>query len=288
MAQRRMFKLDMILSDFFMQLPDNVQLAYYRLCAMADDEGFITNPRMVCYRKKPLDILEDIGYIFRFKSGIVLIRHWNVHNKIRKDSFQKSSCTAEKALVILNSDGIYEWKSVTKTVQDSENPVPQESIGKDSLGKDSLGKESSVQESEGKDSLGQDSAAKESAGTAAMVAASGGAPTETDMEKNFLLFWEAYPKKMDEAATRQVFMETREDFDVIMEGLEHHKNCNQWVSDNGCFIPDPKNWLKRQGWKYRPPLYKPKAAPSPPVLYGGTGQLGPEELAAIQRTLAEG
>ena len=287
MAQRRMLRSDMITSAWFMSLTDVAQLSYVRLCHVADDEGFIHNPKMVVRSKVTLSTLEKAGLIFTFPSGIVLIRHWFVHNRLRKDTAHQTIHAAEKALVTLDFENIYQLKSDTDAVQNRNESAPQESIGKDSLGKDSLGKESSVKESEGKDSLGEDSSVKESAGTAAMVAASGGALTETDMEKNFLLFWEAYPKKMDEAATRQVFMETREDFAVIMEGLEHHKNCNQWVSDNGCFIPDPKNWLKRQGWKYRPPLYKPKAAPSPPVLYGGTGQLGPEELAAIQRTLAE-
>ena len=80
------------------------------------------------------------------------------------------------------------------------------------------------------------------------------------------------------------------EFDTIMKGLAHHKKCHQWVSDNGYFIPDAANWLKKKGWENRPPLYTPDPTtpvPRPTGSSGATGHLGPEELAAIRRNLAD-
>ena len=88
-----------------------------------------------------------------------------------------------------------------------------------------------------------------------------------------------------------------EDFKVIMEGLDYNKRSNQWVSDNGFFIPDPHNWLRRSGWNDRPPLYIPKPvgrglAPAAGRDVEGADpcnrdRLGPEELAAIRRAMQE-
>ena len=82
-------------------------------------------------------------------------------------------------------------------------------------------------------------------------------------------------------------MGLKDNFDDIMTGLEHHINCHQWVSDNGFFIPDAVNWLKKRGWENRPPLHKDVFTPPAPHPGGTSGRLGPEELAAIQRSLAE-
>ena len=84
-------------------------------------------------------------------------------------------------------------------------------------------------------------------------------------------------------------MELNEDFSAIMAGLDYHKNCHQWVSDYGKFIPDPANWLKKQGWLNRPPLYTEKTQKPATIQQptGATGHLGPEEVAAIRRSLAE-
>ena len=175
-------------------------------------------------------------------------------------------------MVILNSDDIYEYISVTEPVQIRNESVPQDRLGKDRSG----------QESEGERSTGKGNLEKP-----VTTAASGGALSETDREKNFLLFWDMYPKKIDREETQKVFMEIQEDFETIMEGLRHHRKCNQWVSDNGTFIPDPKNWLKKKAWNNRPPLYVPKKDVVPNGSEAASGRLGPEELAAIRRVLSD-
>ena len=83
------------------------------------------------------------------------------------------------------------------------------------------------------------------------------------------------------------FMGLQENFQEIMEGLEYHKRSNQWVSDQGFFIPKAHNWLNRKGWKERPPLYKPKTESMPSGSLGASGHLGPEELEAIRLALAD-
>ena len=113
MAQRRMLDKDLVTTRAFMDLTATAQVIYLRLCVFADDEGFVGNPMMLKATRKVLKILEENGYIFCFKSGVVLIRHFNIHNKIRKDTFKETIHKAEKALVFLDSDKIYRYIPVT-------------------------------------------------------------------------------------------------------------------------------------------------------------------------------
>ena len=112
MAQRRMFDKELVCSLSFMSMTDKAQLIYFRLCLQGDDEGFVGNPEMVKANVQTLKLLEKKGLIYRFRSGVVLIRHWKKHNKIRKDTFKSTLFTKEKALVCLNSENIYEYISV--------------------------------------------------------------------------------------------------------------------------------------------------------------------------------
>ena len=99
MAQRRMIDKDMVTSRLFMGMTATAQLIYFRLCAYADDEGFVGNPQLVKASSKTLQYLEHEGYVYCFQTGTVLIRHWHIHNRIRKDTFKPTIYTAEKALV---------------------------------------------------------------------------------------------------------------------------------------------------------------------------------------------
>ena len=262
MRNHRMFSTKILTDDRFTALAPRVQLLYIQLIAAADDEGFVGNLRMMRARKLYLDALVSAGLVHVFSTGPALILHWFCHNAVKATHAKQTLYTAEKALVTLDDQKIYRLK----TEQDESGILPTKE-------KEREEKKSEEKESKEKESKEVKAAAAE---------ASGG--TLCDKEKNFSVFWNQYPKKCNEEEAKQTFMACDEDFDTIMEGLSYNKKSNQWVSDNGFFIPDAHKWLKRKGWKDRPPLYKPKTSTVP---MGCAGHLGPEELAAIRRTLAE-
>ena len=261
MRNHRMFNVKLITDDRFMSLPCRVQLLYIQLIAVADDEGFVGNLRMICSRRMYLDQLVSAGLVHIFSTGPALILHWFCHNAVKASHAKETIYTAEKALVTLDNQKIY----VLKKEADDSGILPS--------------KEKKSKEKKSKE--------KEREEKAADAAADRGSLSEIDREKNFLLFWDKYPKKIDREETQKVFMEIQEDFETIMEGLEYHRKCNQWVSDNGTFIPDPKNWLKKKAWSNRPPLYVPKQDAVPNGSEATSGRLGPEELAAIHRALGD-
>lgn len=142
MAERRMFAKTIVDSDVFVDMPLSTQALYFHLSMCADDEGFINNPkkiqRMIGASDDDLKILIAKRYVLVFDSGVIVIKHWKIHNYIQKDRFKSTIYEDEKALIMTKENGSYTekkddgYKMDTKCIQNGYT-------GKDSIGKDSLG-----------------------------------------------------------------------------------------------------------------------------------------------------
>ena len=103
MAERRMFAKTIIGSDAFIDMPLSTQALYFHLSMRADDEGFINNPRkiqrMIGAADDDLKVLITKKFIIPFESGIVVIKHWKIHNYIQKDRFKETMYLEEKAML---------------------------------------------------------------------------------------------------------------------------------------------------------------------------------------------
>lgn len=67
----------------------------------------------------------------------------------------------------------------------------------------------------------------------------------------FKTFYEAYPRKEARPKAASVWRTKNLDseFEAIAAGLERAKRSEQWVKDNGRFIPHPATWLNQERWK---------------------------------------
>lgn len=157
MAERRMFAKSVISSDSFLDMPASAQLLYFHLSLMADDDGFINNPRriqrMVGCSSDDLDMLIRDKFLIAFESGMVAVRHWRVNNYIRRDRYNPANYP-EKSEIILDENMVYHTSADRPT-----NGTPlvdywetQDRSGKDRLGQDRLGQDSSGQDRAGEDS----------------------------------------------------------------------------------------------------------------------------------------
>ena len=164
MAKRRMFSLDVIDTDSFLDMPASTQNLYFHLGMRADDEGFVANPRKItsCVNCSPDDykLLVAKGYVIPFESGICVIRDWQINNYIRSDRYTPTIHTAEKKQL---SSGM---------TLGIPNVIPAVSTGKDSIGEVSIGKDSSGEDSSDEDSSVKDSKEKERARKARSAAPS--------------------------------------------------------------------------------------------------------------------
>lgn len=81
-----MFAKAIIDSDAFLDMPLSTQALYFHLAMRADDEGFVGNPkkiqRMIGASDDDCRILISKRFILTFQSGIVVIKHWRIHNYI--------------------------------------------------------------------------------------------------------------------------------------------------------------------------------------------------------------
>ena len=145
-----MFAKTIIDSDAFLDMPLSTQALYFHLSMRADDDGFINNPkkiqRMIGCSDDDLKLLVAKNFIIPFESGIVVIKHWKIHNYIRGDRKKDTVYPEEMALLIEKDNGAYSLKSneeiyLTGKCQSSDSQATgkcQHRLGKVSIGEYSI------------------------------------------------------------------------------------------------------------------------------------------------------
>ena len=133
-----MFAKTIIDSDAFLDMPLSAQALYFHLSMRADDDGFINNPkkiqRMVGASDDDCKLLVMKRFIIAFESGVIVIKHWRIHNYIQKDRYIPTIYKDEKALLLVKDN-----KAYTEVKKASEKPCIQNGYTldtQDRLGKD--------------------------------------------------------------------------------------------------------------------------------------------------------
>ena len=106
-----MFSLQIVDTDAFLDMPLSSQALYFHLVMRADDEGFVDNPKrilkLINAQEDDFRVLVSKRFILTFNSGIVVIKHWLIHNTIRMDRFNKTVYIEEKESLILKENKAY-------------------------------------------------------------------------------------------------------------------------------------------------------------------------------------
>lgn len=138
MAQRRMFSPEIIESEDFLSLPVSSQALYFHLAMNADDDGFIQPQkimRMVGSSGDDLKILLAKRFLLSFETGVVVVKHWLIHNLIRGDRYKETRFIAEKNTLKIKDNKAY--TEIDKFgCQIGNQCPPQVRLGKVSIGKD--------------------------------------------------------------------------------------------------------------------------------------------------------
>lgn len=162
MAEKRMFSKRVIDTDEFLDMPATAQMLYFHLAMNADDDGFVGKPktimRMCRASEDDLTILRGKQFVISFESGVIVIRHWRIHNFIRKDTYHPTIYEQEKSMLCTDKTDAYSLdqndavtsplrirnESVTNTlrVRDESvtNPARVVDVDKNSIDKDSIEK----------------------------------------------------------------------------------------------------------------------------------------------------
>lgn len=111
MAQKRMFTMKIVDSDAFLDMPLSAQCLYFHLNMRADDDGFIGNPkrimRTVGCHEDDLKLLIAKRFVLVFENGVIVIKHWRMHNCISQNRYHETQYTDEKKMLLLKDNKAY-------------------------------------------------------------------------------------------------------------------------------------------------------------------------------------
>lgn len=142
MAQRRMFSRKITETDRFLEMPLSSQALYFHLNMGADDEGFIdkakTIQRTIGASDDDMKLLIAKGFLIPFDSGVVVIRHWRIHNYIRSDRFQSTLHQDEKTQLEYDHSKTAMLKPLENVIPNGYQMDTQDRVGEVSLDKGSL------------------------------------------------------------------------------------------------------------------------------------------------------
>lgn len=128
-----MFSMDIVDTDAFLDMPASSQALYFHLAMRADDDGFVGNPRKVMKicgsGEDDYKILVGKRFVIQFDRGICVIKHWKIHNYLRKDTHKETKYTDEKSMLVEKVNGAY-TEAVDGPSRNVERPVAQIREGK--------------------------------------------------------------------------------------------------------------------------------------------------------------
>ena len=152
MAQRRMFSKDIVESGAFMEMPLSTQALYFHLGMNADDDGFISNAkiivRMCGAAEDDMRLLLAKRFLLAFDNGVLVVKHWKINNYIRSDRYRPTLYQDEYQSLYLKQNQAYsdhpecglpsaETDGLPVGIPDDNQTVDnldtQNSIGKDRL-----------------------------------------------------------------------------------------------------------------------------------------------------------
>lgn len=148
MAERRMFAKTIVTSDEFLDMPATARCLYFTLGMFADDDGFVNSPKSVMRQvgasNDDMNILIAKKYVLMFDGGVLVIKHWKVHNYIQKDRYNETKYLDFKRMLYLDENKAYttneqsaKYTVYGELIDHSKDNVyiscTQDSIGKDRL-----------------------------------------------------------------------------------------------------------------------------------------------------------
>ena len=147
-AKKRMFNIDIVGSDAFLDMAHESQALYLQLSMRADDDGFIGNPKTVVriagVSNAAFEELLQKRFILQFQSGVVVVKHWKINNDIKKDRYSPTVYTDEFQLLSTKENKAYTERSANVSTLDTERRQDvstldtQYSIDENSKDKDSI------------------------------------------------------------------------------------------------------------------------------------------------------
>lgn len=200
MRNKRMFSLDVVDTDNFLDMPASAQALYFHLGMRADDDGFVSSPKritnMVNCGNDDFKLLIAKGYLIQFEGGVVVITHWKQNNYIRGDRYVKTK-QIEKLDFLECVDGEYRMCDAMMPVGTPEGRQNGDQTATDCHTQKRI-EENSIKEN-------------------------------NNYSVHFELFWNAYPRKKEKAKAYKCYNARLKDGyseeELLTAATEYAKEC---------------------------------------------------------------
>ena len=229
MAERRMFAKTIIDSDSFLEMPLSTQALYFHLGMRADDDGFVNSPkriqRLINCSDDDLKLLIAKNFIIPFESGVVVIKHWKIHNYIRNDRYKETTYIDEKRQLALKENNAY-------TLLDTDgipSDIPTVDVGKDRIGKVSLGEDST---------------------------------DNSAVRDEFEELWKLYPRKQGKKKALDYYTKARKKgttYEEVRQGIEAYADYVRTEKTEDRFIKHGSTFFSEQAWQDEWVSHKPRS-----------------------------
>lgn len=136
MAEKRMFTQKIVESDDFLDMPFSARCLYFHLNMNADDDGFLNSSgkiiRIAGATNKDLQILIDKRFVLDFGNGVIVIKHWRMHNTLKKDRYKPTQYQKQFSMLSIKENGSYTERnhSGNKTETEWNHSVVENSVDK--------------------------------------------------------------------------------------------------------------------------------------------------------------
>lgn len=136
MAQKRMFSLNVVDTDNFLEMPISSRLLYYELGMRADDDGFVDNWKKILLftglKEDDMKLLITKQFIIPFESGVIVIKHWRLNNYLQRDRTKPTIYQEELKQLGLDENNVYTLYT------DCIHSIDKNRIEKNSIDKNSI------------------------------------------------------------------------------------------------------------------------------------------------------
>jgi hypothetical protein len=148
MANKRMFSLNVVDTDKFLEMPISSRLLYYELGMRADDDGFVSNWKKILLftglKEDDMKVLIAKQFIIPFESGVIVIRHWRLNNYLQNDRIKPTIYQKEFKSLGIDNNNVYTMDTTCI-----------HSIDKNSIDKNSIEEKEIYKEKETKKKYGE-------------------------------------------------------------------------------------------------------------------------------------
>lgn len=146
MANRRCFSMAIVDSDAFLDMPSSAQNLYFHIGMRSDDDGFCASPmkiiKIVNASNDDLKLLIAKKFLLECNNGVVVVKHWWIHNTMRKDTYKPSNYLPDNPELKLDTNKAYTFNEngipLPNRYRTVNEPLPQIKLKETKLNKDNL------------------------------------------------------------------------------------------------------------------------------------------------------